>query len=61
MEKVERAIALSAQKYCQAISKFIAKTATITDDFEVVDATAKRAGTREASALAANSLAAPAT
>jgi putative redox protein len=34
--KVERAIALSAEKYCSA-SAMIAKTATITHDFEVVD------------------------
>ena len=38
-EKVERAIALSVQKYCSA-SAMIAKTATITHDFEVVDTTA---------------------
>jgi len=43
-EKVERAIALSAEKYCSA-SAMIAKTATITHDFEVVDTTAtKREG-----------------
>jgi putative redox protein len=36
VEKVERAIALSAEKYCSA-SAMIAKTATITHDFEVVD------------------------
>jgi putative redox protein len=36
--KVERAIALSAEKYCSA-SAMIAKTATITHDFEVVDTT----------------------
>ena len=35
--KVERAIALSVEKYCSA-SAMMAKTATITHDFEVVDA-----------------------
>ena len=44
-EKVDRAIALSVEKYCSA-SAMIAKTATITHDFEVVDTTAKEAGTR---------------
>ena len=44
-EKVERAISLSVQKYCSA-SAMIAKTATITHDFEVVDTTATAAGTR---------------
>ena len=44
-EKVERAIALSVEKYCSA-SAMIAKTATITHDFEVVDTTATEAGTR---------------
>jgi putative redox protein len=39
-EKVERAIALSVEKYCSA-SAMIAKTATITHDFEVVDTTTK--------------------
>jgi putative redox protein len=34
--KVQRAIALSAEKYCSA-SAMIAKTATITHDFELVD------------------------
>jgi putative redox protein len=34
--KIERAIQLSAEKYCSA-SAMIAKTATITHDFEVVD------------------------
>jgi putative redox protein len=34
--KVERAIALSAEKYCSA-SAMIAKTAAITHDFELVD------------------------
>jgi putative redox protein len=38
-EKVERAIALSVEKYCSA-SAMIGKTATITHDFEVVDTTA---------------------
>ena len=33
--KVERAIRLSAEKYCSA-SVMLAKTATITHDFEVV-------------------------
>jgi putative redox protein len=42
-EKVERAIALSAEKYCSA-SAMIAKTATITHDFEVVDSTATESG-----------------
>ena len=45
VEKVERAIALSAEKYCSA-SAMIAKSATITHDFEVVDTTATAAGTR---------------
>ena len=35
--KVERAIALSADKYCSA-SAMIAKTAEITHDFEVIEA-----------------------
>jgi putative redox protein len=35
-EKVERAIRLSAEKYCSA-SAMLAKTATITHNFEVVD------------------------
>jgi putative redox protein len=43
-EKVERAIALSVEKYCSA-SAMIAKTATISHDFEVVD-TATEAGAR---------------
>ncbi len=38
VEKVERAIKLSAEKYCSA-SAMIAKTATITHDFEVLDTT----------------------
>jgi putative redox protein len=37
--KVERAIALSAEKYCSA-SAMLAKTATITHDFEVVETSA---------------------
>jgi putative redox protein len=37
--KVERAIALSIEKYCSA-SAMLAKTAAITHDFEVVDTTA---------------------
>ena len=44
VEKVERAITLSAEKYCSA-SAMIAKSATITHDFEVVDTTATEAGT----------------
>jgi len=43
-EKVERAIALSVEKYCSA-SAMIAKTAMVTHDFEIVDTTAKKAGT----------------
>jgi putative redox protein len=35
--KVERAIALSAEKYCSA-SAMLAKTAEITHDFETVEA-----------------------
>lgn len=35
-DKVERAIALSAEKYCSA-SAMLAKTAAITHDFEVID------------------------
>jgi putative redox protein len=34
--RVERAIALSAEKYCSA-SAMVARTATITHDFEIVD------------------------
>jgi putative redox protein len=45
LEKIERAIALSVEKYCSA-SAMIAKTATITHDFEVVDTIAAEAGTR---------------
>jgi putative redox protein len=43
-EKVERAIALSVEKYCSA-SAMIAKTATIIHDFEIVDTAATGAGT----------------
>ena len=43
-EKVERAIALSVEKYCSA-SAMIAKTATISHDFEVLD-TATEEGAR---------------
>ena len=43
-EKVERAIALSVEKYCSA-SAMIAKTATISHDFEVLD-TATAEGAR---------------
>src|SRR5262249_14305078 len=43
-EKVERAIALSVEKYCSA-SAMIAKTATISQDCEVVDTAAIGAGT----------------
>ena len=43
--KVERAIALSAEKYCSA-SAMIGKTATITHDFEVIDAGPASAGGR---------------
>ncbi|HEX4570393.1 MAG TPA: OsmC family protein [Dongiaceae bacterium] len=38
--KVERAIALSAEKYCSA-SAIMSKTATITHDWEVVEETAE--------------------
>ena len=37
--KVERAIKLSAEKYCSATA-MLAKTATITHDFEVIDTAA---------------------
>ncbi|OAP36763.1 osmotically inducible protein C [Sinorhizobium glycinis] len=40
--KVERAIALSIEKYCSA-SAMLARTATITHDFEVVDTAAVEA------------------
>jgi putative redox protein len=43
-EKVKRAIALSVEKYCSA-SAMIAKTATISHDFEVADTAATGAGT----------------
>jgi putative redox protein len=43
VHKVERAVALSIEKYCSA-SAMLAKTAAITHDFEVVD-TAGTAGT----------------
>ena len=43
-EKVERAIALWVEKYCSA-SAMIAKTATISHDFEVPDTTKTGAGT----------------
>jgi putative redox protein len=36
-EQVKRAIQLSAEKYCSA-SIMLAKTATLTHDFEIVDA-----------------------
>jgi putative redox protein len=39
-KKVERAVALSVEKYCSG-SAMIAKTATITHDFEVVDTAAR--------------------
>ncbi|MDF3151981.1 OsmC family protein [Mesorhizobium sp. XAP10] len=39
-DKVKRAIDLSIEKYCSA-SAMLAKTATITHDFEVVDTTAR--------------------
>jgi putative redox protein len=42
-DKVERAINLSAEKYCSA-SAMLAKTATITHDFEVVEIGAVAAG-----------------
>jgi putative redox protein len=35
-EKVDRAIKLSAEKYCSA-SAMLAKTATMTHDFEIID------------------------
>jgi putative redox protein len=37
-DKIQRAITLSAEKYCSA-SAMLAKTATITHDFEIVDTT----------------------
>jgi putative redox protein len=42
-EKVERAIALSVEKYCSA-SAMLAKTAAITHDFELVDTSAPAQG-----------------
>jgi putative redox protein len=45
-EKVERAIRLSAEKYCSA-SAMLARTATITHDFEVVES-ANQGGTHRA-------------
>jgi len=39
-DKVKRAIDLSIEKYCSA-SAMLAKTATITHDFEVIDTTTK--------------------
>ncbi|CCV07084.1 conserved hypothetical protein [Mesorhizobium metallidurans STM 2683] len=39
-DKVQRAINLSIEKYCSA-SAMLAKTATITYDFEVIDTTGK--------------------
>ena len=39
-KKVERAIALSVEKYCSA-SAMLAKTATISHDFEVIDTAEK--------------------
>jgi putative redox protein len=44
-DKVERAIKLSAEKYCSA-SAMLAKTATITHDFEVVETGAAAAEPR---------------
>jgi putative redox protein len=41
--KVQRAIALSVDKYCSA-SAMLARTATITHDFEVIDTAAEPAG-----------------
>ena len=45
LSKVERAIKLSAEKYCSA-SAMIAKTATITHDFEVLDTITASTGRR---------------
>lgn len=39
-DKVKRAIDLSIDKYCSA-SAMMAKTATLTHDFEIVDTTAQ--------------------
>lgn len=47
--RVERAIALSADKYCSA-SAMIARTATVTHDFEIVE-TATLAGSEASPAL----------
>jgi putative redox protein len=44
-QKVERAIQLSAEKYCSA-SAMLAKTAKISHDFELVDTDPVAAGTR---------------
>jgi putative redox protein len=44
-EKVERAIALSVEKYCSA-SAMMAKTAAISHDFEVIDTAAAPAPPR---------------
>ena len=41
--KVERAIALSVEKYCSAVA-MLEKTATITHDFEVAGTPADAAG-----------------
>ena len=41
--KVERAIALSVEKYCSAIA-MLEKTATITHDFELAGTAAEAAG-----------------
>ena len=43
-KKVERAIGLSVEKYCSA-SAMLARTATITHDFEVIDTAATSLGT----------------
>ena len=44
-KKVERAIALSVEKYCSA-SAMLAKTAVITHDFEVIDPAERAAAPR---------------
>lgn len=49
-EKVERAIGLSAEKYCSA-SAMIAHTAEITHDFEVIEAGGPAAGAPAAGEL----------
>jgi putative redox protein len=51
--KIARAIQLSAEKYCSA-SVMIAKTATITHDFEVADAGASREGSAASTASTPN-------